>query len=60
MIGEQHQRAADQVGGCLLSGAHGLAICRCSGSADGARLSIVATTSRMMRAPTMARPSARG
>ncbi len=38
MIGQQHQRAADQIGGVLVVGRPGLAICRCSGCGDGCRI----------------------
>ena len=57
MIGQQHQRAADQVGGVLVVGRPGRAICRCSGFGEVRAFSMVATTSRMMRPPTIARPS---
>ena len=58
MIGEQHQRAADQVGGVLVVRRPGPRDLQMQRLGRGSALSMVATRSRTMRAPTIARPSA--
>ncbi len=58
MIGEQHQRAADQVGRVLVVGApRPSRPADAAARIDGSALSMVATSRRTMRPPTMARPS---
>ena len=57
MIREQHQRAANQVGGVLVIGRPRFGDLQMQRSAGMFASSIVATTRRMMRPPTIARPS---
>ena len=59
MIRQQHQRAADQIGGVLVGPAPmPWRSADAAVRADDVPFSIVATTSRRMRPPTIARPSA--